>query len=348
MSGSKHRNVGVSEGDGDMTYAVGAIGLTKYYGSFLAVDHIGFQVKKGEIFGFLGPNGAGKTTTIRMLTGVSTPTDGAASIMGYDIVKQSVEAKALMGIVSDVSNVYDELSAWDNLVFTGNLYGVPKRRLENKAEALLKRFGLYDRRSEKVRGFSRGMKRKVCIAMALVNDSEVFFLDEPTSGLDVESVREIRQMVRALNEEGLTVFLTTHNLEEANQMCDRIAIMNRGKIAAIDTPERLRQIMHNVQSVEVSFKEAPMNLPEELQQMGAVSSVEKHGDKYRIFTNEPPLVLKEVWDYAEKHGLVPISINTLGPSLEDVFVKLTGREMEGELIRGGRAIAQNTSRGEMR
>jgi len=328
-----------------MTYAVETVGLTKYYDSFLAVDHISFQVRKGEIFGFLGPNGAGKTTTIRMLTGVSTPTDGTASIMGYDIVRQSVEAKALMGIVPDVSNVYDELSAWDNLVFTGELYGMPKRRLQEKAEALLRRFGLYDRRGEKVVGFSRGMKRKVCIAMALVNDSEVLFLDEPTSGLDVESVREIRQMVRALNEEGLTIFLTTHNLEEANQMCDRIAIINRGKIAAIDTPERLRQIARNVQSVEVAFNETPGDLVDELQRLAAVTSVEKRGDKYRIFTNEPPLVLREIWAYAEKRSLTPISISTLGPSFEDVFVKLTGKEMEKELVREGKAATQNAGRG---
>jgi len=331
-----------------MDYAIEADKLTKYYGDFLAVDHIEFKVKRGEIFGFLGPNGAGKTTTIRMLTGVSTPTDGNASIMGYDIVKQSVDAKAVMGIVPDISNVYDELSAWDNLIFTGKLYGVSKKKLEEKAEEMLKRFALYDRRREKVKGFSRGMKRKICIAMALVNDSEVLFLDEPTSGLDVESVREIRQMVKTLNEDGLTVFLTTHNLEEANQMCDRIAIINRGKITAIDTPENLRQIMRNVQSVEISFKEASKNMAEELQQLRSVSSVEKRGDKYRIFTDEPPLVLKEVWDYAEKHGLAPVSINTLGPSLEDVFVKLTGREVEEEVMRGGRGMAENIGRREMR
>jgi ABC-2 type transport system ATP-binding protein len=328
-------------------YALAVKGLTKYYGSLLAVDHIDFEVKKGEIFGFLGPNGAGKTTTIRMLTGVSTPTEGTASIMGYDVLKQSVEAKALMGIVPDVTNVYNELTAWNNLIFTGKLYGVPKTRLESKAEELLKRFSLYDRRKEKVGGFSRGMKRKVCIAMALINDSELLFLDEPTSGLDVESLRDIRQMVRTLNEEGLTVFLTTHNLEEANQMCDRVAIINRGRIVAIDTPEGLKRIMRSVQSVEVSFEEAPKDLAEPLRHLAAVSSVEKRGDKYKIVTNEPSLVLKEVWNYAQQHGLSPISINTLGPSLEDVFVKLTGREMEEETARGDKGKSENMNRREM-
>jgi len=169
--------------------AIEARDLTKYYGDFLAVDHINFNVKPGEIFGFLGPNGAGKSTTIRMLTGISTPTEGTATIMGFDIVKNPIKAKSVMGIVPDISNIYTELTAWENLVFTGKLYGIPKTKIEEKAEKLLKFFKLNDRRDEKVVGFSRGMKRRVCIAMALVNDSKILYLDEPTSGLDVKSVR---------------------------------------------------------------------------------------------------------------------------------------------------------------
>lgn len=316
-----------------MDNAIEAVSLTKYYGDFLAVDHVSFDIRKGEIFGFLGPNGAGKTTTIRMLTGVSRPTEGKAFIMGYDIVSQSVEAKSLMGIVPDISNTYDEISAWDNIVFTARLYGISKAKREKRAEELLKRFNLYDRRNDKVKEFSRGMKRRVCIAMALVNDSKVLFLDEPTSGLDVESVLEIRSMIRELNKEGLTVFLTTHNLEEADQICDRVAIINRGKIAAINTPERLRQTMRSVQSVEVAFKEPSQNLIQELKQLASVSSVEKRGDKYRLLTDDPPTVLREIWNYAERTGCTPISINTLGPSFEDVFMKLTGKAMVEEVHR---------------
>ena len=148
-------------------YAIEVSNLTKRFGHLVAVDHIGFEVKKGEIFGFLGPNGAGKTTTIRMLTGMSIPTEGTAAIMGFDIQRQSVKAKEQMGIVPEISNVYNELSAWDNLIFTGRLYDVPKIYRESRAEELLKMFGLYDRRGEKVRGFSRGMKRRICIAMAM-------------------------------------------------------------------------------------------------------------------------------------------------------------------------------------
>ncbi|MGD8544114.1 MAG: ATP-binding cassette domain-containing protein, partial [Candidatus Bathyarchaeota archaeon] len=149
-----------------MDSAIKAVNLTKYYGRLLAVDHINFEVKKGEIFGFLGPNGAGKTTTVRMLTGISKPTEGTAEVMGYDIQRQSVEAKELMGIVPDISNVYTDLSAWGNLVFTGRLYDMRRVERERRANELLELFGLFDRRHEIVQDFSRGMKRRVCIAMA--------------------------------------------------------------------------------------------------------------------------------------------------------------------------------------
>jgi ABC-2 type transport system ATP-binding protein len=211
-----------------MSLAIEVRDLIKYYSDFLAVDHISFDVEMGEIFGFLGPNGAGKSTTIRMLTGISLPSAGTAKILGYDIVRNPVEAQALMGIVPDISNIYTALTAWQNLDFTGKLYGIARNKREEKNRELLERFELYDRKDDKVEDFSRGMRRKVCIAMALVNDSKVLYLDEPTSGLDVQSVRSIRDLVRDLNDEGLTVFLTTHNMGEANTMCDRIAVINRG------------------------------------------------------------------------------------------------------------------------
>lgn len=262
--------------------------------------------------------------------------------MSLNIVKESVKAKSLMGIVPDISNVYSELSAWENLTFTGKLYGVSKARREEKAEDLLKRFGLYERRADKVEGFSRGMKRRVCIAMALVNDSRLLFLDEPTAGLDVKSVRVIRKFIRNLNEEGLTVFLTTHNIEEASRMCDRIAIINRGKIAAIDTPERLKSAMKTSQAVEIAFKEVGVRIQKRLEALPSVKDVQKRGDKLRLLTEEPSKTLKEVWHFIEENDLHPITINTLGPSLEDAFLRLTGVEMEAEIIhkRGGRREAR--------
>jgi ABC-2 type transport system ATP-binding protein len=279
---------------------------------------------KGEIFGFLGPNGAGKTTTIRMLTGISRPTKGTAKIMGYNIQTQSISAKEQMGIVPDVSNIYNELSAWDNLVFTGKLYDLPKELRETKAVDLLKMFGLYERRGEKVQGFSRGMKRRICIAMALMNKSSIVFLDEPTSGLDVQSVLIIRETIRKLNQEGLTIFITTHNLEEASQMCDRVAIINHGKIAAIGTPEKLKRTVQGLQSVEIAFETTPINALSDLKELPNTREIVKAGDKFRLFTDDPSSVLASVWNYAQNNNLKLVTVNTLGPSLEDVFVSLTG------------------------
>ena len=307
-----------------MDNAIETKNLTKYYDKLLAVDHINFEAKKGEIFGFLGPNGAGKTTTIRMLTGISKPTEGTATVMGYDIQRHPIQAKEQMGIVPDISNIYNELSAWDNLVFTGKLYDLPKELRETKAEELLKMFGLYERRKEKVQGFSRGMKRRICIAMALMNRSSIVFLDEPTSGLDVQSVLIIRETVRKLNHEGLTIFITTHNLEEASQMCDRVAIINRGKIAAIDTPEKLKRTVQGLQSVEVAFATSPVKVLNDLKELPSIREVMKEGDKFRLFADDPSNVLASVWNYSQKNNLKLITVNTLGPSLEDVFVNLTG------------------------
>lgn len=331
-----------------LNHVIEASSLTKYYGEFCAVDHINFNVEKGEIFGFLGPNGAGKTTTVRMLTGISIPSDGWAKIMGYDIQRQSVEAKELMGIVPDTSNVYTELSAWDNLTFTGQLYGMSRSDREERARELLEMFELYDRRHEKLEDYSRGMRRRVCIAMALINRSSVLFLDEPTSGLDVQSVITIRELIRKLNQEGLTVFLTTHNMEEASHMCDRIAIINHGRIAAIDTPEKLKRTTEGLQSVEVSFDTTDRGILDDLRRLTGVKDAGKQGDKFRLYTDDPPGVLSEVWGYAKKNELKLITVNTLGPSLEDVFVKLTGIREEPRRGEGKGMMGQGKGRGGIR
>ncbi len=300
--------------------AVEVSNLTKSFGELVAVDHINFQLKRGELFGFLGPNAAGKTTTIRMLTGVIKPDEGTASIMGYDILKEDLKAKQIMGIVPEMANAYVDLSAWSNLMLIGELYGVPKEQRQRRANRLLKEFGLYERRNHLVKGFSRGMKQKLLLCMALINEPQILFLDEPTSGLDVESQRLIRDMIRELNKSGTTVFLTTHNMEEANQLCDRIAIINHGKIAAIDSPERLRMRSSGLQSVEVSFDKKVS--VDELSKIHGVREAKKIGDKIRLYVDEPSLVLDGVVDFARSKKLRIISFNTLTPTLEDVFLKL--------------------------
>ena len=325
-------------------YAIEVSNLMKRYEDLVAVDHINFTVNQKEIFGFLGPNGAGKTTTIRMLTGISIPTEGTAKIMGYDIQRQTIEAKEQMGIVPDISNVYNELSAWDNLIFTGKLYDMPKDFRDKHAEELLKMFGLYERRNEKVQCFSRGMKRRICIAMALMNKANIIFLDEPTSGLDVQSVLIIRDLIRKLNQDGQTIFITTHNIEEASQMCDRVAIINHGKIATIDTPEKLKRTVENLQSVEIAFEAMAPDALKKLGELPEVSEAVKEGDKFKLFTSNPSSVLASVWNYTQSNNLKLITINTVGPSLEDVFVKLTGIRPATE-SGGGTRMGQGRGQG---
>ncbi len=217
-----------------------ASGLTKFYQKNLAVDHINFAVAKGEVFGLLGPNGAGKTTTIRMFTGLSKPSAGKAFIFGFDIDSEIVEAKKHIGVVPEISNLYDELSAIDNLLFMAQLYGVPRSERRRRAEELLKIFRLYERKDSPFRTFSRGMKRALTTAAALIHNPEILFLDEPTIGLDVVAARSLRNLITNLRQQGITIFLTTHYLEEADLLCDRVAILVKGRILAIDTPQALK------------------------------------------------------------------------------------------------------------
>jgi len=312
----------------DEKIAIRVEGLTRYYGDLLAVDHISFEVQRGEIFGFLGPNGAGKTTTVRMLTTLLEPTEGKAYIHAYDVVRQPYEAKLQLSIVPETSNVYDELSAWDNLIFSSRLYRVPIDEAHRRAERLLDAFGLGDRKHTKVHDFSKGMKRRLTIAMALIHQPKVLFLDEPTTGLDVQSAILIKALVRELNAAGTTIFMTTHQIEEANELCDRVAIINQGRIAAIDTPERLKAAFQSVQSVEVAFDRLEPTEGEQLRKLPGVNTVEKRGDKMRLYTSDPPQVLSEVIRFAEQHRLKMLSLNTFGPSLEEVFLRVTGEQVK--------------------
>ena len=305
-------------------FAIEAVNLTKYYGQVLAVDHISFGVRQGEIFGFLGPNGAGKTTTVRMLITLLTPSEGTALVNGHDIIKDAYRARQDIGVVPEMSNVYVELSAWANLTFTGELHGVPRRRREARAQELLQELGLWEKRHTKASEFSMGMRKRLLIAMALVHDPAVIFLDEPTSGLDVQSGILVRAIIRRLNSDGATIFLTTHQMEEANQTCDRVAIIDHGRIACIDAPENLRQAIESVQSVLVSFAQSSDELERELAGLEGVLEVRKDGNKFRLFTKSPGALVPQIVDLARSHNAGLVSLNTAGPSLEDVFIKITG------------------------
>lgn len=303
-----------------MEEVISAEGLVKRYGDLTALDGVSFSVPRGCVFGLLGPNGAGKSTTIRILTGLTRPTSGKATVLGHDA--EAVEAKARIGVVPEASNVYEEMTALDNLVFAGELYGVPRDERRSRAMELLELFNLSDRARDVVVGLSRGMKRRLTIACALVHRPELIFLDEPTTGLDIQSARILREQVRELNKGGVTVLLTTHYLEEADQLCDSIAMINRGRIVALDTPENLKARVTGSRIVEVAFSGGVDEA--DLGGLPGVTEVHRLGDKHRLTVGDDSDIVGEIADYARSRGVTVSTINTLRPSLEDAFLKITG------------------------
>lgn len=308
--------------------------LTKKYGSLdngvLAVDAVQFEVSQGEIFGFLGPNGAGKTTTQRMLTTLLEPTSGQIWIDGQNLKNETYHAKQIMGLVPEISNIYPELSGWDNLMFTARIYLVPKGERETRARELLEMFGLWEKRDVLAENYSKGMQRRLSIAMGIIHKPALLFLDEATTGLDAKSARDIQGLIRQLNAEGTTIFMTTHLIEEANQLCDRVAIINHGKIATIDTPENLRNTVERVQSVIVALDPDGGAHGDALSELPGVVNTIKMGDKWRLYTEDPSALLPQLMTYADSKNLRIISLNTMAPSLEDVYLEITGGQLGTE------------------
>jgi ABC-2 type transport system ATP-binding protein len=272
--------------------------LVKHYGDVRAVDDISFTAGEGEILGFLGHNGAGKTTTIRMLTGRARPTSGHARVCGHDVVHDRERMKPLINLVFEDQNLYPRLSGAENLQLFAELYGVPKRRVGELLEAV----GLTDVAKRKVKTYSSGMKQRLLVARALVNSPRVLFLDEPTRGLDPTSAREIRAMVREQAEHGTTVFLTTHYMEEADELCDRVAFLAAGRIVALDSPRELKlRYGHRTAIVLLDSRE------------------------------EARLRLDDPEDAARLQGWMAdgrvLTVHSEEGTLEDVFVNLSGRPL---------------------
>jgi ABC-2 type transport system ATP-binding protein len=308
-----------------MKYAIETKNLTKNYGEIIAVNNISFEVREGEIFGFLGPNGAGKTTTIRMLTGLSKPTTGTARVLGYEIESEIVEAKKHIGVVPEISNLYDELSAFKNLLFMAQLYGIPRSQRKARAEELLKTFGLYERKDHLFGTFSRGMKRALTIAAALIHGPTLLFLDEPTVGLDVVAAHSLRNLISNFRRQGVTIFLTTHYLEEADLLCNRIAILVKGKILKIDTPEILKAVAEEESIIEISFKKIVPKILEELsEKMPELKILATGRNAVRVFGGSPTHILENVLQYTKEKGVEIDKVNSIKPSLDDAFIKITG------------------------
>ena len=300
--------------------AIEAGHLIKRFGTVTAVNDISLTVREGETFGFLGPNGAGKTTTMRMLTSVLTPDAGTVLINGIDIHRHPLDAKMQMGVIPESSTVYGDLSAEQNLHLSGKMYGMPRALREERIDEILSQMGLYEKKHTLVRTFSKGMKQRVSIACAIIHRPRILFLDEPTSGLDVQSRRLVIDTIHHMNEQGSTIFLTTHNIEEANTLCQNVCIIHKGKIVAQDSPERLKKMFDTTQSVEVSF-DRPVT--RDLFVAEGILRAEPCGDKWRLYTDNPDKVLKYLVVRAERDSIGITSLTTSGPSLEEAFVQLT-------------------------
>ncbi|MEF8879274.1 MAG: ATP-binding cassette domain-containing protein [Candidatus Thermoplasmatota archaeon] len=300
--------------------AIKAEKLQKKFGKTVAVDNVSFEVEEGEVFGFLGPNGAGKTTTIRLLTGILSPDSGNVTIKNIDMKNNPIDAKMMMGVIPEMGNVYVDLTAKQNLILAGKYYGLSKNELEDKANELLSILELYNRRNDSVRTFSKGMKQRISIACAIIHDPKILFLDEPTEGLDVQSRRLIIKIINEMNKKGCTVFLTTHNIEEANKLCERVCIIHNGRIVAIDRPEKLKKTFDKTQSIKVSFDQ---KVKKDLFKSEDILKTELSGDKFVFYTKNPDKLVKYIVSLAEKKDLKIVSLSTSGPSLEEAFVRLT-------------------------
>lgn len=294
--------------------------LKKSFGPVIAVDNVSLCVKKGEIFGFLGQNGAGKTTTIRMLTGVLIPDAGTVRICGTDIQKEPLEAKMHMGVIPENGTVYADLTAEKNILWTAKCYGMDQKSREEKAQEILIRLGLEDRKDDLVRMFSKGMRQRISIACAIVHSPPVLFLDEPTTGLDVLSRRLVIDTVRHMNENGSTVLITTHNIEEANTLCSRISVIHKGKIIGTGSPEKIRKEYDTSGYLEVSFAQ---NISGTMLVAEGITHAEPHGDKWRVYAEDTDRAIKDLARIAEQNNLKILSVAPSTPSLEQAFIEMT-------------------------
>ena len=284
------------------TKTITAENLTYTFGDLIAVDHINFQVNEGEILGFLGPNGAGKSTTVNMLTGQLIPKEGKATLLGMDIVKKPKEIQSQIGVCFEIANLYEQISGVENLNLFARLFGVKNF----DAEVLLQRVGLDGRGKEKVERYSKGMKQRLMVARSLVNRPKILFLDEPTEGLDPTSSRAIQSMILEERERGATIFLTTHDMVEADVLCDRVAFIDQGRIVALETPRALKQKYgKRMIRAELSTPEGDLEVREIL-----MDQYDTGNELADIFSQDQVLTL-----------------HTEEATLEDIFIEITGREL---------------------
>jgi ABC-2 type transport system ATP-binding protein len=304
--------------------------LTRRYGSLTAVDHVAFSVEEGEIFGFLGPNGAGKTTTINMLTTMLKPSDGRATVCGHDISKESSEVRRSIGVVPQEYTADEDLTGYENIILCADLYGINRSVAKERAKELLELVKLEYAKDRKVETYSGGMRRRLELACGLVNHPQLLFLDEPTLGLDVQTRQATWEYIRALKKEyGMSLFMTTHYLEEADNLCDRIAIIDQGKIVRIGTPAELKDSLGG-DLIELVV-EGGSEIADELKKVPEIIDVKHESNVYRIKAKEGEVIIPSVIEIARRWGDRVLRVSLKKPSLDDAYLEYTGRSIrEGE------------------
>ena len=312
--------------------AIDVRNIVKKFGDFTAVKGISFAVEEGEIFGLLGPNGAGKSTLIRMMVTLLTPTSGTAIINGFDVVKEADGVRHSIGVIPQAMTSDLELSVAENLIIFAKLYGVPRQKRERLITDLLESVELTKWRDAQVKNLSGGMRRRVEIARGLVHEPRIFFLDEPTTGLDpVSRVNVWEMLAKIKRERDLTILITTHYMDEADKLCDRIAIVDHGELKALDSPLRLKASIPGKNSLEVGFSSTPAGWEERLRGLPDVESVTAVENIFRIATGNGPATTLALMELAAREGITVQSLSVQSTSLDDVFVHYTGRALRDAL-----------------
>jgi len=301
--------------------------LKKSFGDFQAVQDASFNAESGEVLSLLGPNGAGKSTTISMLSGLLAPTAGDASVMGHSVTKEPAAAKASLGVVPQDIALYPDLSARENLVFWGKMYGLRGAALKSRVDEVLEVIGLADRQKDHVGKFSGGMKRRVNIGAALLHKPDVIIMDEPTVGIDPQSRRHILDNVKELNQQGMTVLYTTHYMEEAAELSNHIAIMDKGKVIAYGTHDDLIKMVGEQTRIDVTLNAEAEKILDAWRATEGVSKIDALDGKVTALVDDSNRVLPRLFDAASKHGVRITSVDIQEPNLETVFLHLTGRAL---------------------
>lgn len=309
-------------------YAIDCSALTRRFNGFTAVDSLDLKIRKGELFGFLGPNGAGKTTTIKMLTTLLTPTLGDAAVASYDVRSQAALVRSKIGVVPQEFALFKELTAIENLWYIGELYGMDRKDFEIRSTELLRIVNLLDKKDVQAGGFSGGMKQRLSVAAGLLHRPEILFMDEPTTGLDPQSRIAIRELTEELNASGMTIVYTTHDMEEADKLCERLAVMDRGRIIAEGTPAELKAKHGGGHKIELEVAEHDERLIRQMMDLVKGTKVDVEGNK--IYMSVPSVgggLLHSLSMLLEKKGIEVREMRSMEPSLEDVFLNLTRKEL---------------------